>query len=78
MRRKILTAVLFAGLLSVSMSLLPMVSASPPAPDNRGDVIVAESSGFFDLYGWDHAALYDGGGDILEANPHFENWTKLE
>jgi len=78
MKRKILTAVLFAGLLSVSMSLLPMVSASPPAPDNRGDVIVAESSTWFDLYGWDHAALYDGGGDILEADPHFEAWTATE
>jgi len=73
---KILGVPVIVGIFFISM--IPITQASPPAPTYTGDIIVAESSKWFDLYGWDHAALYKGSGKILEADPHFENWTALE
>ncbi|MBC7081825.1 MAG: hypothetical protein H5T44_06270, partial [Thermoplasmatales archaeon] len=51
----------------------------PPPYVERGDIVFADEMPMKPIItGWDHAALYNGAGYIIEADPHMEKWTEEE
>jgi len=69
------------GVLLIPVTTMPVTKAADdqiPAVRHRGDIIFADGGYLPGVRGWDHAALYTGGGHIMEADPHAENWTRYE
>ena len=69
-----------AGLVALTTAV-PTIKAIPMPPPyvHRGDIVFAdEMPKKPSIDGWDHAALYNGSGYIIEADPHMEKWTWWE
>lgn len=78
--KKLVTVMLVLGTLLLALFTVvpPGVNAAPQPPTNTGDIILTDSGYIPGVSGWDHAALYIGSGNIMEADPHCEDWGWLE
>jgi len=78
--KKVLLVLAIVGMFV--MPMMPAKGASIPIPPpyvHRGDIVFADEMPKKPaINGWDHAALYNGSGYIIEADPHMENWTWWE
>ncbi|MEA2054785.1 MAG: hypothetical protein U9O96_06765 [Candidatus Thermoplasmatota archaeon] len=74
-RWKILVAVAIVGVLA-----MPMMSVKAAVnPQYHGDIVFAECEGRDDFPSWDHTTVWDNNDkEIIEADPHFENWEDEE
>jgi len=68
--------VVLVGLVILTTAI-PTIQALPMPPPyvHRGDIVFADEMPKKPaINGWDHAALYNGSGYIIEADPHTEEW----
>ncbi|HHF56608.1 MAG TPA: hypothetical protein ENL42_06850 [Thermoplasmatales archaeon] len=74
--KKVLLVLAIAGMFITPMMPATKAKVIPPNPQNNGDIIFAEIEGWADFPSWDHTAIWDKNKvKILEADPHFENWS---